>query len=419
MVAPIKQSRITVRSCKQEFEVADVIRQFEGAYRQQYSVSPEQARVLGSLKACRTAALGGCLYECNACGALEFAYYSCRDRHCPKCSKFKKAQWVEEQKVKLLPIPYFHVVFTTDHALNGLFAANRKEMYDALFWSVSKTLKRFGEEYLGGTLGVTAVLHSWGQSLNRHVHLHCIVTGGALRTDEQQWRRSRRRFLFDVIKLSAAYKQRLCRKIRRLDKAGNLKPAGMDVTAIVAEIEAKKWEVYAKPFEKAEIVVEYLSRYVHQVAISNYRIIKIGQGQVHFEYHDNKDKDKQQRGKKKILKLAGVEFLRRFLRHVLPDGFRHIRHYGLHHSYHRARKLSRARELLGLEPQVPEAKKLGLKEWLQEILGEEAIDRCSNCGAENTMFKRSEFQTLNWLQLLLFALLGLSLIGTVKQRCPV
>lgn len=415
-MALIKQSKITVRSCKQEFEVADVIGRFEAGYRQKYTVSAAQARVLGSLKACRTAALGGCIYECNECGALEFAYYSCRDRHCPKCSKFKKAEWVERQKVKLLPIPYFHVVFTTDHGLNPLFGANRKEMYDALFWSVSETLKRFGEKYLGGTLGVTAVLHSWGQTLNPHVHIHCIVTGGALSDNEQRWQKSGRRYLFDVIKLSAAYKQRLCRKIRRLHRAGKLKTEGLDVGSLLAEIEAKKWEVYAKPFERAEIVVEYLSRYVHQVAISNYRILKIAEGQVHFEYYDNKDKDEQQRGKKKVLKLDGVEFLRRFLWHVLPDGFRHIRHYGLHHSYHRERKLSQARQLLGLEPQVPEVETLELKEWLKEILGQEAIDRCPNCGAENSMFKRSEFQELNWLQLLLFAILGLSLTGAVKKR---
>ena len=156
----IKQSKINVRTTRQEFEVADVIRQFEAEYRSLYPVSPEQARVLGSLKACRTAALGGIIYECNECGALEFAYCSCRDRHCPKCGtpQRKKAEWVARQKGVLLPIPYFHIVFTTDHALNPLIAANRQVMYDALFWAVSETLKRFGQQYLGGTLGITAVL---------------------------------------------------------------------------------------------------------------------------------------------------------------------------------------------------------------------------------------------------------------------
>ncbi len=157
---------------------------------------------------------------------------------------------------------------------------------------------------------------------------------------------------------------------------------------------------------------EYLSRYVHQVAISNYRIVKLEKGKVHFEYHDNKDKEK---GKKKILPLDGVAFIRRFLWHVLPEGFRHIRHYGLHHGS-KKKALSTARGLLGLEPALPEVEELDLKEWLKEILGEEAVDRCPNCGAENSMFKRGEFEQLNWLQLLLFSLLGLSLTGTVKKR---
>ena len=180
--------------------------------------------------------------------------------------------------------------------------------------------------------------------------------------------------MFDVVKLSAAYKQRFCRKLRRLHKAGKLKGVdGVAVNGLLAEIEAKAWEVYAKPFDQPEVVYEYLSRYVHQVAIANYRILKIEKGQVHFEYHDNKDKDKHNRGKKKLLKLTGVESLRRFLWHVLPHKFRHIRHYGLHHSYHRERKLQQARQLLGLAPAVPAVAKLDLKEWLQEILGEKAV----------------------------------------------
>jgi hypothetical protein len=386
VLPPWRQSRITVRTSKQEFEVADVIRQFEDDYRARYPVTPQQARVLAALKACRTAALGGHIYECSECGALEFVYHSCRDRHCMKCGKFKKAEWIERQKVVLLPIPYFHITFTTDHAINPLVSANQKVIYDAIFWAVSKTLQEFGKKYFGGTLGITAVLHTWGQQLDPHVHIHCIVTGGALSADGQQFRRSGADYLFDVVALSAEYRDRFCRKLKRLAKAG-------------------------KPFADPELVYEYLSRYVHQVAISNYRIVKIERGQVYFEYHDNKAG-----GKKKVRPLAGVEFLRRFLWHVLPEQFVHIRHYGLHQSNGRKQKLPQARELLGLERAVPAAKELDLKEWLKEILGEEAVDRCPHCGAVGTMFKRSEFEQLNWLQLILFALLGLSLYGTVKRR---
>jgi hypothetical protein len=412
---PWWRTKVTVRTTKQEFEVADVIRQFEAAYRQRYPVTPQQARVLAALKACRTAELGGHVYECSECGALEFVYHSCRDRHCPKCGKFKKAEWIERQKVVLLPIPYFHITFTTDHAINPLVVANQKVIYDALFWAVSETLKRFAKKYLGGTLGITAVLHTWGQQLDPHVHLHCIVTGGALSEDGQQFRRSGGEYLFDVVALSAEYRDRFCRKLKRLAKAGKLKLVGaaaeIDVAQLTEQMLAKKWEVFAKPFDNPELVYEYLSRYVHQVAISNYRIVKIEGGQVYFEYHDNKEG-----GKQKVLKLAGVEFLRRFLWHVLPEEFRHIRHYGLHHSSARKEKLPQARELLGLERAVPAAKELDLKAWLKEILGEDAVDRCPHCGAVDTMFKRSEFEQLNWLQLLLFALLGLSVYGTVKRR---
>jgi len=408
----IKQNHIKVRTQKQRYEVADVIREFEAAYRQQYPVTPEQARVLAALSSCRTAALGATIYQCNECGALEVVYRSCRDRHCPKCCKFKKAQWIERQKVVLLPIPYFHLTFTTDHAINKLVVANRKTMYEALFWAVGETLKRFGQKYLGGMLGITLVLHTWGQKLDPHVHIHCIVTGGVM-GDDGRWQGSGKRFLFDVKKLSAAYRDRFCRKIKRMHKRGELKLVGrcegLDVEAMVAEMMAKKWEVYCKPFEEPEAVYKYLSKYVHQVAISNYRILQITKGQVHFEYYDNKAG-----GKKKKLKLDGVEFLRRFLWHVLPGNFVRIRHFGLHNSYHRSRKLSQARKALGLKPQVPEAKKLDLKEWLAEILGDAAIERCLNCGAENAMANRSEIEQLSWLQVLLFMLLGLPLHGRVK-----
>lgn len=408
----IKQKQLSVRTEKQRYEVADVIREFEDEYREKYPVSPEQARVMAALSRCRTAALGATIYQCNECGALEVVYRSCRDRHCPKCCKFRKAQWIEGQKVVLLPIPYFHITFTTDHAINKLVVANRKAMYEALFWAVGETLKRFGKKYLGGTVGVTMVLHTWGQKLDPHVHIHCIVTGGAM-GDDGRWQGSGKRYLFDVKELSAKYRDRFCRKIKRMHKRGELKLVGqcegLDVAGMVEEMQAKKWEVYSKPFENPEAIYKYLSKYVHQVAISNYRIVKIGKGKVHFEYYDNKDG-----GKQKKLKLEGVEFLRRFLWHVLPGSFVRIRHLGLHNSYHRSRKLAQARQELGLKPQVPEAKKLELKEWLKEILGDEAVERCLNCGAENSMAKRSELEQLSWLHLLLFILLGLPLHGRVK-----
>ena len=252
-------------------------------------------------------------------------------------------------------------------------------------------------------MGITAVLHTWGQKQNEHVHLHCIVSGGALSFDKEKWVSSPKNYLCDAPELSAKYRDRFCEGLKRLYRAGKLKLVGrceeLDVEGLVEEMQSKAWEVYIKPFDEVEKVYEYLSRYVHQVAISNWRIVKVEKGQVSFSYHDNKNG-----GQEEILSLEAVEFIRRFLWHVLPDNFWRIRHYGLHHSSARKEKLPKVRELLGLTTEVPEAEKLELKEWLKEIVGEEEIDRCPNCGAGGSMFKRSEFEELNWLSLIIFGL---------------
>jgi hypothetical protein len=382
-------------------EVADVFREFLPAYRKEYGLSREQLRVVKDILACRTSVLGGCVYECGACGAIEVIYRSCGNRHCPKCGKFKRAQWVEDQRPLLLPIPYFHITFTTDHGLNPLFAHHRQEMYDALLWAVQTTLKEMAGECLGGQLGFTCVLHSWGQKLDSHVHLHCIVTGGALSFDGKRWVKSGRRFLFDVKELSRRYRKRLLRKVKRLWKAGPLRGcAELDVPKLLGELLSKRWEVYAKVFAEPEHVYIYLSRYVHAVAISNSRLLKLAGGQVYFAYHDNKDG-----GKEKILALAGVEFVKRFLWHVLPSGFHRIRHYGLHHPAARE-KLRRARELLGLVRELPQKRELSLKGWLREI-GVEGVDVCKQCGSVGSMTLRGEYEQFSWWAVLLVEVLGL------------
>jgi len=312
---------------------------------------------------------------------------------------------VRQEKLEL-PIPYFHVTFTTDHAINKLVAVNQAEMLDALFWAVSKTLKEFGEKYLGGQIGITAVLHTWGQTMIPHVHIHCIVTGGALAKDGKKFRRSGRQYLFEAKALSARYRDRFCRKIKRLFRAGKLKQVGaaaeVDVEQMVAQMQAKKWEVYIKSFEQVEKLYEYLSRYVHQVAISNQRIIKIDRQNktVTFVYKDNKDG-----GQEKQMTLAAEEFIWRFLWHVLPRGFWRIRHYALHHSSCR-QKLSQARELLGLEPEIPEPEELSLRQWLEELKGEDILNKCPNCG-QPTMSRRGLYESFNFLQLLLVSLASL------------
>jgi hypothetical protein len=285
-------------------------------------------------------------------------------------------------------------------------------MLDALFWAVSTTLKEFGEKYLGGQIGFTAVLHTWGQTMIPHVHLHCIVTGGALSKDGKRFQKSGQSYLVDAEKLSARFRDRLCGKIKRLKKGGKLKLVGaaaeVDVEQMVKEMLAKKWEVYIKAFDKVENLYQYLSRYVHQVAISNHRILKIDRREkcVTFSYKDNKDG-----GKEKEMSLPAETFIGRFLWHVLPRSFWRIRHYGLHHGSCRQR-LSQARALLGLDKEIPEAEELSLRAWLEELFGEDVLNKCPHCG-QQTMFRRGQYDDFDFLQLLF---ISLAILATPKRE---
>jgi len=382
----------------QKYELADVLRLFLPKYRQKYNLTNRQEEVLADLMSCRRPEAGGVVRQCDECGAVQFVFKSCGNSHCPKCGKFKKAEWVARQEILVLPAPYFHVTFTTDHAINDLMPGNREVILKALFWSVSETLKEFGWKELGGQIGFTCALHTWGQTMNAHVHIHCIVAGVAL-SKEGSIRKSGRKYLFDAKKLSARFRDRFCRKIRRLYRKGELKLVGkaaeVDVEQMLKEMMSKDWEVYIKAFERAEKILEYLSRYAHQVAISNYRIVGINRwkGKVTFKYKDNRDG-----GKEKKMTLGGVEFIRRFVWHILPKGFHRIRHYGLHHGSCR-KKLSKVRGLLGLDEAVPEAEKLTLREWLEELTGEDILNKCPRCGAE--MGSRGEYEEFTRWQMLL------------------
>ncbi|MBI4768913.1 MAG: transposase, partial [Chloroflexi bacterium] len=249
---------------------------------------------------------------------------------------------MEQQKALVLPVPYFHVVFTTDHAINPWVGANRAVIYNLLFATAAAVLQGFARREWGAWLGITAVLHTWSQILLRHVHVHMVVTGGGLSFDGRRWVRCAPGYLFDIVAVSAAFRDAFCEGLVRLAEEGKLvgvelaerEAVATSVKATVAEMQAKKWEVFAKPFEKPEAVIEYRSRYVHAVAISNHRITNIAQGQVSFTYHDNADG-----GKQKEMTLPGVEFIRRFLLHVLPERFVRVRYYGLHHSAARKSKL--------------------------------------------------------------------------------
>jgi hypothetical protein len=311
-----------------------------------------------------------------------------------------------------LPIPYFHLVFTTDHGLNPLFRQNKRAMYDLLFQTASEVLQAQAKEELGCELGITAVLHSWGQQIEEHFHLHCIVTGGGLSLDGHKWVKPKSsHYLLDVVELSAAYRDKLLSGIERLVQRQEVvltdEAAEAALSGLLAELRAKKWEVFIKPFAGPEAVTEYLSRYVHQVAISNYRLESLEQGLVRFRYFDNRERTEVgAKGKEKVLTVTGEEFIRRFLLHILPAGLVRIRYYGLHHSRARKEKLPRCRRLLGLPAALPVIPQLSLLAWLEQVLGQEQVDRCPYCGAQGSLFKRAEFERLPWLVALLLSLVS-------------
>ena len=336
------------------FAVADIVREYGEAFRATHHVSHEQARVLRAVAQCRTAALGGHVEACEACGTERICYNSCRNRHCPKCQSAARAKWVAAEQALLLPVPYFHVVFTLPQLLTPLLRVNQRALYNLLFQTATQTLQEFAHDpkHWGAELGITAVLHTWGQTLTEHVHVHCVVTGGGLSAEGTQWRTGRRRFLFAVKALSRVFRGKYLAALGRLRSAHRLTFAGASAplaedhtwTAFLEQLRQKPWVVYAKsPFGSAEQVLKYLSRYTHRVAIANHRLVFVGNGLVRFRY-----KDYGAEGAPKLMELSAEEFLRRFLLHVVPPHFVRIRHFGLLANRTRQAKLTRCRPLLAV-----------------------------------------------------------------------
>ena len=332
------------------FEVADVFRLHGASYRRTHRLPVPHLRVMSAIERCRTAALGGHVDECEACGHQRISYNSCRNRHCPKCQASARHKWVEAQKQALLPVEYFHVVFTLPDAINPLMRWNQRLLLNLLFKAVSETLLEFADRHLGGEPGVTAVLHTWGQTLVEHPHLHCIVTGGALAKDESRWTSCARSFLFPVRALSPVFRGKYCDFLKHAFEHGCL--LGAETLPMLAsrenflryvhDLKGQGWVVYAKrPFAGPEQVIEYIGRYTHRVAISNHRIIAIAAQAVSFRWKDYRDGARE-----KVMTLSAQEFIRRFLLHVLPPEFVRLRHYGVLANGRRKTKLARCRTLL-------------------------------------------------------------------------
>lgn len=319
-------------------------------------LAPQVARVFGALLACRTRALGGHRYRCAACGAEHFVPHSCRNRHCPQCQGAAAFEWLARQEAVLLPVPYFHVVFTLPHTLNPLIRQNRRRLYTLLFQAASQTLLAFGERRLGVRVGVTAVLHTWSQTLMDHYHLHCVVSGGGLSEDRGRWIPAPPRYLFAVRALSEVFRGKYRDGLRALHRRGKLEFHGElaslaqvpNFERLLGEACRTPWVVYAKrPFAGPAQVLAYLSRYTHRVALSPRRLLGLDAegGTVTFAYKDYADG-----ARRKSMKLELREFLRRFALHVLPERFVRIRHYGLLANRGREERVARARTLLPAGP---------------------------------------------------------------------
>jgi hypothetical protein len=375
-----------VAATRPRLEVADILRAHGDAYRPGHPVSPEQATVMRHLTACRTAVLGGHVDSCQACGFVRVCYNSCRDRHCPKCQATKRAAWLEARLERLLPVEYFHVVFTLPEQLKPLALKNRRLIYNLLFQAASQTLLKLtaDPQRLGAQIGFTAILHTWGQNLLFHPHLHCVVTGGGLSPDGQRWIAARPRYFLPVKVLSRLFRGKFLASLKQAYHAGKLTLTG-SVASLAApaqfrqlldKLYRQKFVTYAKPpFGGAQQVYRYLGRYTHRVAISNARLLSLHDGHVCFRYKDYADGNRI-----KQMTLSAEEFLRRFLLHVLPKGFVRIRHYGLLAGRNVSTKLERCRQLLGCseQPKSSPENKTWI-EWMQEWTGQD-FTCCPRCG---------------------------------------
>jgi hypothetical protein len=368
-------------------EVADVFREYEQEFFAQWGhvLGPHQKKAFRAIRDCRTAALGGhveSIEQCNACGHLAISYNSCRDRHCPKCQAMARAKWLAERQMELLPVPYFHIVFTLPEEIGRLALQNAREIYSILFRAASETLLTIAADpkRLGAAAGFLAVLHTWGQNLHLHPHVHCVVPGGGLSPDGARWVGCRKQSFFLPVKvLSSRFRNLFLTYLKEAFGAGRLnfhgemaslsKPATFD--SLCCRMKRIKWIVFAKPpFGDPVQVLKYLARYTHRVAISNSRLLSMEDGRVTFRWKDYRD------SQTKVMKLDAVEFIRRFLLHILPGGFVRIRQFGFLANRARGKKLALCRTLLGALPAKAEQP---VRARVEDMADEHDRKRCPVC----------------------------------------
>ena len=353
-------------------EIADILHHHLDDYKAEYPLWPEHRKIVSDLLNCRTAHLGGHIERCDTCGAVRITYHSCRNRHCPKCQHMPRERWLEKRKDEILPVSYFHVVFTLPHELNTVILNNKKVMFNILFTAASKTLLTFGKNELNGTLGFLAVLHTWDQKLNPHFHLHCLVVGGAVSKDKNRWLPVKNDYLFNEEALSRVFRGKFMERLEHVRKTGALKFTGEAYGNFKNMLYTKNWVVSVRdPVKRPEHVLEYLARYTHRVAIANSRIKKLENGMVSFTA---KNRKKQ---RTETITITAVEFIRRFLLHSLPSGFVRIRHYGFLANRNRNEHLNAIRDLMGISA-PPEKEVASLEEMMLQLTDTD-ITTCPCC----------------------------------------
>ena len=325
--------------------MADIFRRHGPDYRARHRLPLQQLRLMGAIESCRTAALGGHVERCSHCPHQRISYNSCRNRHCPKCQNLERNRWLERRQAELLPAPYFHVVFTIPEQLNALALRNKAVVYGILFQASAQTLLTIAADprHLGARIGFFSILHTWGQNLLLHPHVHCVVTGGGLSPDGERWIGCRPGFFLSVRVLSRLFRRLFLKALQRAFDKGQLQQADQ-LPSLLDVLRKREWVVYAKPpFGGPAQVLDYLGRYTHRVAISNNRLLGMDGEQVKFRYKNYRT---QHKDRHRTMTLAAGEFIRRFLLHTIPPGFQRIRHYGLLASRQKQANLARCRQLL-------------------------------------------------------------------------
>jgi hypothetical protein len=381
-------------------EVADIFRQHGEDYRKDHKLSYDQLRVMRAIEVCRTAALGGHLEKCDGCDFTRHAYNSCRNRHCPKCQNTERAKWLQSRQAELLPVEYFHVVFTLPEKIAEIAFYNKETVYGILFRATSETLLAIARDpkHLGAEIGFFAILHTWGQNLLHHPHLHCVVPGGGLSPGHERWISCPRGFFLPVKVLSRLFRRLFLDYLEdafyknQLRFPGSIEPLqdALAFNELLREHEDREWVVYSKPpFGGPQRVLEYLGRYTHRVAISNHRLLSLNEGRVTFQWKDYRS---QHREKSRTMTLEADEFQRRFLIHTLPAGFQRIRHYGFLANCHRKDKLEYCRELLtnGLLPQPEQC-----RQRMEQLTEPEPVHRCPHCGI-GAMIRIAVLAPIRW-----------------------